>query len=488
MKTIAKAALAFALTAAMSVPVAAQTVTREVKDRLLNENLRMIDTNIVKYFPRWRVCEKDLQIQVYETFKLLGYNPRALDLNQVVVTAAPLREPNDPYTILLLECGSEKMTTTDIKSNISDDLQSLLSGAVIYSSSGKAKKGDDNFKGTLTYCYQDIPRSEPPTIAQSDAIVNYMQPTNVTHSVMLSVFEQSVKIGESGFWLRNMLGTDQAGYHFWSAGEAKTVLQRPLYINTDDATRTAIPYLINAHLGVGYRVTSGLTNTNSLFSFQQPRRLNAGPGGKFVGGLDFHLPSHPQFGVSVNLELPFQRLENQGIDVGTYTWYQKEDVRKRDDFIDDSSRLVGVAPILRSTGQITAFYNWWPDFDGNPENYFRFDVGMNYTEVAEVALINPQSDYARTEFSTNMYEGLQTYHPREFADWLYAKVEFRNQSNYPFGFSAQYSNQYFLGRVYVPLFGTWLYLEGKYATPLRDARPFDVKNFFMISPVLRVTL
>ncbi len=83
--------------------------------------------------------------------------------------------------------------------------------------------------------------------------------------------------------------------------------------------------------------------------------------------------------------------------------------------------------------------------------------------------------------------GLNTYKNSEFGDWFYAKVEYRNQASYPFGMSMQYSNQILLGRIYLPIF-SWLYVEGKYSTPLRNARPYEIENFFVISPVLRITL
>jgi len=65
-------------------------------------------------------------------------------------------------------------------------------------------------------------------------------------------------------------------------------------------------------------------------------------------------------------------------------------------------------------------------------------------------------------------------------------VEYRNQAAFPFDVSVQYSNQMLLARAYVPVFGDWFYLEGRYSTPLRDVRPFEVENFFMFSPVLRL--
>ena len=44
----------------------------------------------------------------------------------------------------------------------------------------------------------------------------------------------------------------------------------------------------------------------------------------------------------------------------------------------------------------------------------------------------------------------------------------------------------FCGAALQVLLGQWLYIEGKYATPLRGLRPFEREHVFMISPVLRL--
>ena len=130
------------------------------------------------------------------------------------------------------------------------------------------------------------------------------------------------------------------------------------------------------------------------------------------------------------------------------------------------------------------FYNWWLDKE-KAENYFRFDLGVSYAEVREMALLwdVPAGAHKITTNAT----GLNTYKNSEFADWMFAKVEYRNQASYPFGMSLQVSNQIMLGKIYLPIF-SWLYVEGKYATPLRTARVYESENFFMISPVIRITL
>ena len=309
-----------------------------------------------------------------------------------------------------------------------------------------------------------------------------MHPTNVNHSFTLSAFEQTLKVGNSGFWLSNTMGTDQAGYHFWNAGEAKVTLQRPLYVNDDASTRRAIPYLMNAKLGFGYRLSSNPDN-GSLLDFIPGRRLDAGYGGKFVGALDFHMPFHPEFGIGVNMELPLRAVQaSQSVDITTYVLNDIGSRRITAPTYD--SDPIATVNLLRSTGQVTMFYNWWVD-QQHPENFFRLDMGLNYYEIREAGMFRDSSD-SFNYLGIEGVRGLNTWKPNEIGDWIYAKLEYRNQSTFPFGASLQYSNQILLAHAYIPLLGQWLYIEGKYATPLRGVRPFEREHVFMISPVLRL--
>ena len=87
-----------------------------------------------------------------------------------------------------------------------------------------------------------------------------------------------------------------------------------------------------------------------------------------------------------------------------------------------------------------------------------------------------------------MYRDL--IHPTEFEDWLYAKVDYLNQSGFPFGISAQLANRNLLVSGFIPVIKNWLFLEAKYSTPLlRDEpAPWEYRSFFMISPILRFEL
>jgi hypothetical protein len=434
-------------------------------DRLSLDNLRTMDSTLSPYFPRWSICEPNLQLKVYQVFKLEGKNVNKEDMKNIVVTTSPINRAEGELvgSILLIECGKyERMTSNVIDAKMSN-LKTLIA----------SKK----------YCYNDIPIAIPPSQAQVEAITNFLEmPTNVTHSFSLSAFEQTLKLGkESGYWIRSIVGTEGAGYTFISSGEAKVQIHHPLYVNDNpnisEAKRKAIPNLLNFHIGMGYRLQD---TSNGALSFLPQRQLNASYGGKGIFGFDFHFPTDPDFGVTFHVEVPMQGIDSlKTIERGTYSAYFKENPNNpRDPLV--------VAPLLRITGNTGIFYNWWLE-EGKYENYLRFDLGINYTEVREAQIVEKSKESGIFNLNDRT-EGLRFYHPTEFLDWLYAKVEYRNQSTFPFGLSAQYSNQYFLGRVYLPLVGNWLYLDARYSIPLRtENRPFD-KAIFMISPVLRLNI
>ena len=419
--------------------------------------LKTIDPGLLPYFPRWSLCEPNLQLQVWQVFNLNGSNPKNLDKANIRITASPINPEESSYNILLIECGSEKMTADIIESKMKslNDKLSVLQ---------------------RNYCYKDIPIASPPSQAQIEAITNYLEmPTNTTHSFSLSAFEQTLKFGkEDGYWIRSIIGTEGAGYPFVSSGEAKVVIQHPLYVNDDDTTNKYIPNLLNFHVGMGYRFKD---TSNGIASFIPTRTLNAAYGGKGVFGFDFHAPFEPNFGISFHAEVPMQGIDTaKSIEAATYATYFK------DNPVSPRDRLT-IAPLLRITGNAGVFYNWWLE-PGKFEHYVRFDLGVNYTEIQEASVVKNENGY----FLNNRVKGTNLFHPTEFMDWIYAKVEYRNQSTFPFGLSAQFSNQIFLSRVYLPLIGSWLYLDARYSIPLRsENRVFD-KSIFMISPVLRLNI
>lgn len=428
--------------------------------------LKTIDPEILQYFPRWRICEPDLQFQIKQTFALMGYPASNLDVKNITVTAAPQKatDAGNDFEIILIECGSESMVASEISSQMK-------------------KLGNRIADAKRPYCFQEVPPSEAPSSAQIAQIINLFEPTNVTHAFTLSAFEQSLKVGKSGFWLKSSIGTDQVGYQYWTSGEARIQLQRPLYENLDPETRKAIPYLINARLGYGYRLTNGLDANSGVLDFIPARKLNGTAGGKIVGGLEFNMPFHQQAGININAELPLSGISaDRGIDATTYAQQAIGLRRFLSPTIDFDPQAI--VPILRGTGQVTLFYNWWMD-KKNPENFFRFDVGVSYAEVQETLLFRDTINN-RSFITVDGVIGLATYKPNEFMDWMYAKIEYRNQNTFPFGASIQISNQTLLGRAYIPVLGDWLYIEGRYSTVLRTANYYEAKSFFMVSPVLRL--
>ncbi len=425
--------------------------------------LKTIDPLLLPYFPRWKITEPNLQLQILQTFILDGRKRENLDLQNILVTSAPIKDKNDPeYTILLIECGREKMVASEIQTKMR-----ALAGII-----SDPKR---------PYSYRDIPPSQPPTESQIAVITQFLDmPNNVIHSISISAFEQTLKMGETGFWLRSIIGTEDVGYMFLTPGEGKILLRRPLYPNNDASTNRAIPDLIDFHLGFGYRFSDV---DNGLLSFITKRTLNGAYGGKGVFGFDMHAPFQPEFGISFHVESPLKSIDQVStplvnrtqVDPFTYAQYSKNVRNDR----DTRDTIVSVAPILRSTGHAAFFYHWWLD-PQKPENYFRFDFGMNYAEIQE------------TRFSQHYLEsdakGMELFHPVQFLDWIFARIEYRSQGTYPFGLSVQYSNQILLGHSYLPILGQWLYIDARCSIPLRkstESRSFET-NIYMISPVLRL--
>lgn len=437
------------------------------------DSLTAPDPNIRKYFPRWRICENDIKIQIHQSFVILGYDKKMLDMNNIEVLAAPRTDVDLPYEILSISCGKAHINSNEINNNI-PQLAEYINGTYSF------RTTEELAVAKRDYCYSEIPAETPVTESQAKAILSYLEPTHVDHAITASLFEQSLKIGSSDFWLKSIIGNDPAGLMFWSAGEAKVVLKRPLYVNDDEESRERIPNLANAYLGASYRITSGIEeNTHNALSWVSRRLLNSGPSAKMVAGFEVFMPFHPEFGVSFNVDVPVEKMNDKAID--EHDLALLKDSR---DVESNRGEIDGIAPMLRGTGQFTLFYNWWLNKE-KAENFFRFDLGIAYAEVNEMVLYYDSAEDCHK--ITRDAIGLKTYKPHEFGDWVYAKVEYRNQASYPFGASIQYSNQTILGRIYLPIVN-WLYIEGKYSTPLRHAYPFEVKNFFVISPVLRITL
>ena len=90
------------------LPLSSQNV-----DSIAFASLKTIDPGLMPYFPRWKICEPNLQLQITQVFKLDGRSKDNLDSRSITVTAAPLQTKDDSdsddeskYIILLIECGS----------------------------------------------------------------------------------------------------------------------------------------------------------------------------------------------------------------------------------------------------------------------------------------------------------------------------------------------------------------------------------------------
>ena len=129
---------------------------------------------------------------IFESFRQAGFRTELLNTSNIEVLAAPgVFDPEyGNYQILLVSCGDVAMSPTQINTFFTPNLRKQLSGEYSYSTPGGTGR---------TYCFKDIPPEVPVSTYQAEAIINYYQPTGVTHAVSLSLFEQNLKIGDSGF-------------------------------------------------------------------------------------------------------------------------------------------------------------------------------------------------------------------------------------------------------------------------------------------------
>jgi hypothetical protein len=478
-------ALVFAL------PIAAMAQP-QFNEEAVVDSLLTINAELRTKFPRWKVCEPDLQYQIYQAFKILKYDPAKLDLQNIEVLAAPKGRRDRFYEILLITCGDATMNAQVIESQIRTISRILSGREKVYERPVSGEAIDDE----RAYCFVEIPAERPPRPSEAEAIQDWLRPENEEQAITASLFAQSLKIGKTGFWLESKIGNDRVGYPWWTAGENKIILSRPLYNETADGERRFWD-LISYHIGGVYRTTIGQDDDgeSSTFDFLPQRNLNSEPNGKIIGGFDIHMPFEDKLGISLNLELPYQDATGTQIDDADFVIYNVADPRLRNGgntprqfFTGVGDSTLGVAPILRGTGQVTVFYNLWVN-ENVAENFFRFEAGLSYTEVQEYLAVASFEDGKSVELidSENAI-GLTNYTHADALDMLFLKATYRNQSVNPFEISTQLSNSILTVDGYLPLFGNWFLLQAKYATPLRDARYYEFDNFFMISPVIRITI
>jgi hypothetical protein len=443
----------------------------ELKDDI--EDLTRLDPEIERYLPRWRILEADLKIKLAQVFKLNG--AKVSEADEMVVTAS-FQKKGSEQQILTIRVGPSPegvmSGTNKIRSDLGDRLyQELLN---------------------RNYAHQVIEPTIPVTQQGKERIPSVLTPTIAKQFIALSAFRQAVQLGSEPLGtgtgarpiarLEHLIGNDEIGYHFWSSGQGKALLSYPIIPLDNDTLRSrGVPDILTAMLGVGYRLKIGSDSAaNAIIT---PRRLNGALGAKAIARIEYRLPQVNDLGFSLYAEVPFAKLAaNEGVDANTEVASMTELQPTKRGF--DTIRG---AYFLRTVAQGTVFWETWLN---DYEHFFRVNLGVSYQEVQHSAvtlggiLVNPNRP---RQFYGDGVQMINLIHPSEFEDWIYAKMEYLNQSGFPFGISAQLANRNLLISGFIPLVPNWLFIEAKYSTPLlRDSpAPWENKAFFMISPILR---
>lgn len=472
------------------------------------KGLTQIDDRAIPFLSKWTICESQVQKMIQGWFKNTLSRDPGVDLGKINIQGEPKR--NGRFEIYRIQCGSAVAVRKEIDDMMLPAMKDLLAQPV-------GEEGEEK------YCHDFTAQSAVGSkvgneIQQKVGIGenNYRMPTGGRQYFSLSAFEQFLRVGATNWWLQNYIGNDASGYQFWHAGEAKVIARRPLIDNSDNTTRRVIPNLLKFHLGYAYRLNDIVDNKSLLGDLAPKRQLNISGQGRMVAGMEAFIPLGEDMrssvlGVNVNLELPIARInESAVIDPTTYTKINlKNEAKgerleiigphptgevefpKKDGIVQDFV----TSPLLRTSGQVTFFYTWWWEVEGSenpPDNIFRAELGVNYTEVQDVAIVRNIKTGLHHFMQNNIRgiggPGLVNYRPESIMDWIFAKFEYRNETTFPFGASVQLSNQIFMADFYFPLFGNWMYLEAKYAVPIRDKRPYELSSYFMISPVFRILI
>jgi hypothetical protein len=255
-----------------------------------------------------------------------------------------------------------------------------------------------------------------------------------------------------------------------------------------------VPDILTVLLGSAYMMSFGSPEDKLLGGIISPRLLNGAIGTKAVARVDFRVPAETNdFGVSVDAEIPFNKMSggevanmNDGSIVSVGTGLTP---RPRGAGVDT---IRNVAYFLRTVAQGSVFWETWLN---DYEHFFRVSAGVSYQEFARGAFgyqdknlaWHPITNVTPSDTTATGIAYIGLAHPTEVEDWIFAKVEYLNQSGFPFGVSAQLANRNLLLSGFIPVIPNWLFIEAKYSTPiLRDTpAPWEQSSFFMISPILR---
>lgn len=452
--------------ASAQTPPGRRELTEDITD------LTQLDPDIEKYLPRWKILEADLKIKLAQYFRLSGYPVAETD--SMLVTATFPKPGSGDQDLLSIRVG--------------EDPNANLSGAAKI----RSELGDALYNRILNrdYALTLIEPATPVTSTGRTRIPNVLQPTNAKQFIAVSAFRQAVQLGTTGARLEHVLGNDEIGYHFWSSGQGKLSLTYPIIPLEDPNLRSVgVPDILTIALGGAYRLKFGTPEDNFLNGAIQPRRLNGAIGAKATARIEYRLPQVNDLGFMIYTELPFGKMgagEMVDLTDGLVTFPERSTDRAlRND-------TVQAAYFLRNVAQGVLFWETWLN---DYEHFFRVSVGASYQEVARgevaagVALGNPKPIASRL-IPNSGADGVKytnLIHPTEFQDWIYARVEYLNQSGFPFGMSAQLSNSNLLLTGFIPLIPNWLFIEAKYSTPvLRTApQPWESNSFFMVSPIFR---
>jgi hypothetical protein len=438
----------------------------EIKENI--RDLTTLDPEIERYLPRWRILESDLKIKIAHFFNLTGVPVKESD--SMIVTAT-FPDPNtNAQELLSIRVGDNPAAVISGTDRMRNDL-----GVRMY---------DEILR--RDYQHVVIEPAIPVTENSRDRAPSVFYPATARQFVALSAFRQTVQLGRSGARLEHMLGNDEIGYHFWTSGQGRAWAHYPIIPLTDAALRAkGVPDILTIDLGVAYRMKFGSAEDNFLGDVISPRLLNGSIGPKAYTRIEYRLPQVNDLGFSVNAEVPFNKLTSPQEVRADESVVRTLESTRRDE-------AVPTAYFLRTVAQGSLFWENWLGGEDNYEHFFRISLGVSYQEIARATIVDINTlepvDSVNSIGSAVMYNSLS--HPTEFEDWLYARVDYLNQSGFPFGISAQLANRNLLISGFIPVLRNWLFLEAKYSTPLlRDQpAPWEYKSFFMISPVLRFEL